>query len=64
MVEVERNVQVVDEHGRVLNDPGRCKFTIRGTRPSPPPGKRPGPDISTKQSRDLAPGEIYMGRYI
>ena len=64
MIEVERNVQVVDERGRTLSEPGRCKFTIRGTRTALPPGKRPGPDISTKQSREVAPSEIYMDRYV
>lgn len=63
MIEVERNVQVVDERGERVGDPGRCLFTIRGERPKAKPGNRTGPDISTRQSRGLPPGEIYMGRY-
>ena len=63
MIEVERNVQVADERGERADAPGRCVFTIRGTRPQQPPGKRTGPDISTRESRDLPPGEIFMGRY-
>jgi hypothetical protein len=63
MIEVEKNVQVSDERGERVNEPGHCKFTIRGTRPGAVPGRRTGPDISTKQSRDVPPNEIFMGRY-
>lgn len=63
MVEVERNVQVVDERGQRVSDPGRCAFTIRGARPKAAPGVRTGPDVSTRRSRGPAPGEVYMGRY-
>jgi hypothetical protein len=63
MVEVERNVQVVDERGERVNDPGRCAFTIRGARPKAAPGRRTGPDISTSRTRDLPSNEVYMGKY-
>ena len=64
MIEVERNVQVVDERGRRVSDPGRCQFTIRGARPKPAPGQRTGPDISTTRTREIDPYELYMGKYI
>ena len=63
MIEVEKNIQVVDDRGQPMNDPGRCKFTIRGARPKAAPSARTGPDISTKRSRDLPPNEVYMGKY-
>ncbi|MEW5773177.1 MAG: hypothetical protein AB1916_06590 [Thermodesulfobacteriota bacterium] len=63
MIEVERNVQVADERGERADGPGRCRFTIRGARPKPAPGARTGPDISTKQTREQEPCEIYMDRY-
>ena len=63
MVEVERNVQVVDDRGNPVNEPGRCKFSIRGTRPKAASGTRSGPDVSTKRSREMPVGEVYMGRY-
>jgi len=63
MIEVERNVQVADERGERADGPGRCMFTIRGTRPQAPAGKRAGPDISTRKTRELPPGEVFMGRY-
>lgn len=63
MIEVERNVQVADERGKRAEGQNACRFTIRGGAPKGQPGRRTGPDISTRETRDLPPGEIYMGRY-
>lgn len=62
MIEVERNIQVVDERTGQGGQAGRCMFTIRGARPkAASPG--PGHVVSTRQSRAKPPYEYYTDKY-
>lgn len=62
MIEVERNIQVVDDRTGRGESSGKCMFTIRGARPKAA-STGPGHVVSTKDSRTKPPYEYYTGKY-